>query len=158
MESYTNNKQGNIDKAFTTGMPAPCDCWVKKESIFISMGIGFFGGMVFHIKLEKENFHSSFYQYIDDGKPYKANMKDSFTNQIEIPNKYQYLVLEGRPSFKPGQQLNGYLTLTTSAYYEQASFNRLDTNYYQGKNIFYLHYKIGKRTSNKRFLGFWDKA
>lgn len=133
LQAYENGKPTKVDSAFYRGMPAPCECLVKKDTVLVSMGIGFFGGMAFNVAISKDNFQSSYYLYIDDVKPYKASLKDSFSNELTVKSKYQYLILDKQPTFQEGQQLSGYLTMTSQDYYENSYGEKLDTNYVSGK-------------------------
>ncbi len=136
LQAFENGKPAKVDSAFSRGMPAPCECQVKKDTVFVSMGIGFFGGMGFNVAVFKNSFQSSYYLYIDDVKPYKGNLKDSFSNDLTVKSKYQYLILDNQPTFQEGQQLSGYLTMTSQNYYENSYGNHLDTNYVVSKIYF----------------------
>lgn len=136
LQAYENGKPVKVDSAFSRGMPAPCECLVKQDTVFVSMGIGFFGGIGFNIAVSKNSFQSSYYLYIDDGKPYKANLKNNFSNELTVKSRFQYLILDNKPVFKEGQQLSGYLTMTSQNYYENSYGNQLDTNYVVSKIYF----------------------
>jgi len=149
MDLYNNGKAEPKDEEFNTGLPTPCECFTDKDTLFIRMGIGFFGGFGFNIEAFGKNFKSSFFNYIDDVKPYKTDLSDtSFYNFITIKNKYQYLILDKKPKFDAGQQLTGYLTYTTNDYYEQNYSNKFDTMFVTGKLFFTC--KIRQRTE-------WDR-
>jgi hypothetical protein len=136
LKAFENGKSATVDSAFYTGMPAPCECLVKDDTVFVNMGIGFFGGMAFNIVITKSDFQSYYYLYIDDVKPYKASLKDSFSNELTVKSKFQHLIIDHKPTFQEGQQLSGYLTMTSASYYEYSYGQKLDTNYVSGKVYF----------------------
>jgi len=68
---------------------------------------------------------------------YKSNIADkTFSDMAKAKSKYQYLVLEQLPAFKTGQQLTGYLTLTSNQFYELIANDRLDSTYVTGRIYF----------------------
>jgi hypothetical protein len=137
LESYTNNiADGNNNDPQHIGQPMPCNCGMDKDTLFVNMGIGFFGGMGFSIKIFNSHFLANYFEYTDDVKPYKLNLADSSTDEISVPAKYQYLVLDKKPNFKPGQKLTGYLTVTTKPYYVRSVENKYDTSYVTGRIYF----------------------
>lgn len=135
---YINGElQKNSDSCFQKGLPAFCDCFTSADTLFISTGAGFFGGFGFYITVEKNSFESSFYEYIDDVKPYKSNLSDTaFTNVIHVKNKYQYLIFEGKPAFKPDEVVIGQLFYTTKPYYEEDNSLNLRNIFVKGKIFF----------------------
>lgn len=137
MNFYTNEKLSVADSSFVTGFPTQCQCLTDKDTLFISMGIGFFGGLGFNLKLVNHNFYGSFYEYTDDVKPYKSDLNDTaFYDHVEVQNKYQSLILSEKPTFQSGQQLTGYMTFTSKYFYEKKYGNQLDTNFVTGKLYF----------------------
>ncbi len=44
MNVYTNGKPADIDSVFITGLPLPCKCVIDHDTMFVRMGVGFFGG------------------------------------------------------------------------------------------------------------------
>lgn len=136
-QSFSNGKQTTQDSALYKGMPTPCYCSFDNDTLKIKVGIGFFGGMGFEIKVFKNYFQSNYFLYIDDVKPYKYNLSDKeFTDNLCMRNKFQSLILNEEPTFKPGQQLTGYLTFTTPNWYENSFGNNFDTNYIKGNLYF----------------------
>lgn len=117
------------DKIDKDGFSAQCDCGIFKDTLFINSGIGFFGGAGLSIKVFGNNFQSGFYEYIDDVKPYKLTLTSEYTDDIFVESKYQYLQLDKQPNFKIGQQLTGYLTMTSKEFFENRFGEKLDTNY-----------------------------
>lgn len=135
LTAYENGKQERMDSIFKLGMGTPCSCLVNKDTIFINMGIGFFGGMALKMEITRKGFQSNYYEYMDSEEIYKLTPNGNFINNIDVKNKYQYLILDKHPVFEDNQKLNGYLTFTTPDYYEK-SHEKLDTNYVSGKIYF----------------------
>ena len=134
--TYTNNSLVKNESAAYGSMAIPCDCVVEKDTVFVNMVIGFFGGFGYDIKIYKDSFQSSFFEYTDDVKPYKSNISDTaFTDFVTAKSKYQYLILDKTPAFQHGQQLTGLLTLTTNHYYNLAG-DKLDSTFVTGKVYF----------------------
>jgi hypothetical protein len=137
MNSYTNSIIEPMDSDFTLIIPTPCDCYIIHDSLFIRMGAGFFGGFRFNIEMSGKNFQSSFYNYIDDVKPYKLNLNDTtLNNYITVKSKYQSLILNHKPTFKVGQQITGYFRFTSTNYFELNANKTFDSTYVDGKIYF----------------------
>lgn len=137
MNVYTNGKPADIDSVFITGLPLPCKCVIDHDTMFVRMGVGFFGGFGFNLKVFNDQFIGTLSEYTDSGEPYKTNLSDtSFSNYFITQNKYQYLILSDRPTLQDAQQLTGFMTFTSNNFYEKDYENRMDTNYLTGKIYF----------------------
>ncbi len=145
---FKNNRARTFMTYYTNGNPHkgdsvlsfPCFCATQKDTLYVSMVIGFFGGDGFWIKLHDKDFESGYLTYTDDVKPYKTDLFDTaFYDLIEVKSKFQNLVIDRTPSFKAGQQLTGYLTFTSRNYYERNIGTRLDTVYVAGRLYFTCH-------------------
>ena len=118
------------------GLATQCDCVTRNDTIFISMAFGYFGGGNFNITIIKNSFTSSYSQYIDQNlKLFKTKITDDFSDNFKVDNKFQFLILDKKPSFKKEEQLTGYLTFTTNHYFED-KVDKLDTNYIKGHLFF----------------------
>jgi hypothetical protein len=118
-----------------------CSCSIEKDTLYVDMSVGFFGGAGFPIKIFGKDFESSFFEYTDDAESYKTNPSDTASyGMISVKNKFQYLVIDKQPAFKPGQQLTGYLTFTSGNYYNKNG-THLDTLYVAGRLYFTCHTK-----------------
>lgn len=133
---YENGNVAERDSIFQKGLPTQCKCEIDRDSIFVSMAAGFFSGFGYTIMITKNSFNSNFFIAVNDIKPFKKNLADSFTNELNIKSKYQYLVLDQRPSYQEGQQLTGYFTTTSENYYENSIGDTIDSNYVVGKIYF----------------------
>jgi len=137
MDSDPNHKLFPGDKDLDKGFPTPCNCVTNGDTLFITMGLGLFGGAGFSIKLFKENFISNFFIYTDDVKPYKSHLSDTaFADNAIADNKFQYLIIDKKPTYESNQQLTGYLTYTSNRFYEINTDNGLDSSYVTGKIYF----------------------
>ncbi|MEO8404150.1 MAG: hypothetical protein ABI480_06130 [Chitinophagaceae bacterium] len=149
MDSDSNHRIYDGEKSLTTGMPMPCNCSTTNDSLFVQMVIGFFGGAGFEIALHKDTFLSDFFMYTDDVKPYKSNLQDTaFSSHAIAFSKYQYLLLDKLPTYKPDQQLTGYLTYTSNRFYERSG-DTLDSTYVTGKIYFTCNVKERKGKTRK---------
>jgi hypothetical protein len=149
MDSDSNHKIYEGEKSFATGSPMPCNCTTANDSLFIQMIVGFFGGAGFEIALHKDTFLSDFFMYTDDVKPYKSNLQDTaFSSEAIAFSKYQYLLLDKLPTYKPDQQLTGYMTYTSNRFYEK-NVDVLDSTYVTGKIYFTCQVKERKGKSRK---------
>lgn len=145
MNSYSDGKVNPRDTAFHAGLPIPCDCSISKDSFFVYMNFGFFGGFGFNISVVGNKFQSRFFEYIDDVKPYKMSMSDTvFNNYIQVDNTTQSLIFDKKPTFAIGQQITGYLTYSSSTYFEQTTANSLENKYVSG--YLYFTCKTRQRT------------
>lgn len=137
MNSYTDGKANPRDTSFHSGLPVPCTCTINHDSIFVYMNFGFFGGFGFDIIIAGNQFQSQFFEYTDDVKPYKLSMSDTlFSNFIKVDNVSQTLIFDKKPTFAIGQQITGYLTYSSSSYFEQITANSLENKYVSGSLYF----------------------
>ena len=118
MRYYRNNVMVNGELSRYKSIPMPCDCATSKDTLYVNMTMGLFGGLGYNIKISRKHFESEFFEYTEDIKPFRANLNDtssaSFTN---VKSKYQYLILNETPTFHEGQQLTGFLSMTSNTYY-----------------------------------------
>jgi hypothetical protein len=137
IESYTNDKLNERNTTEDKGFSTSCECYLDKDTLNINMTIGFFGGAGFKLQVFRKSFEASFIQWTDAEEAYKSDLNDTaFYDHAIVKGKYQYLILNDKPTFRSRQQLIGYLTITSNNYYEQSSENSLDTNYVTGKLYF----------------------
>lgn len=137
LDAIKNGEIQKKDSVYFTGLSTRCFCHTKTDTTFITMGLGYFGGFGFSIRIYQDKFESDFFEYIDDVKPYKTDLNDTaFYDQIRVDNKYQSLILDTKPIHEKGQQITGLLTYTTNEYYIRKYSNDLDTLYVTGKIYF----------------------
>ncbi|MGG9964474.1 hypothetical protein [Ferruginibacter sp. SUN106] len=137
LQSFTNNIPDSNDFNRHGSLPMQCNAGMEKDTLIINTGVGFFGGLGFIIKIYKDRYWAYYFEYTDDVKPYKLHLTDSAgASEVIVPCKYQYLVLDKKPDFKPGQKLTGFLTLTTQPYYHLAFGENFDSSYLTGKIYF----------------------
>jgi hypothetical protein len=139
MQSDPNHKLYSNEK--DEGFSAPCTCVIRGDSLFINTNIGFFGGNGFNLLLYRDSFQSEFYLYTDDVKPYKSSLSDTaFSEQAVAKSKFQFLIVDKKPTYKAGQQLTGYFTYTSNRFYELNSYapnaTSVDSSYVTG-NIYF---------------------
>ena len=135
MSDYENGTMDEGDGPVQSSVPSYC--FMDKDTLFISMGISWTSGYAFNVKIFGDQFQGSYYLQADGNeKPYKLSTRGPGLNEITIKNKYQSLILDKKPSFKPGEQINGYLTYTTDTYYEKGDENKLNAEYVSGKLYF----------------------
>lgn len=128
MDILANGKTGPKDSISEKGFPTQCSCFISNDTLFVVMGVGFFGGFNLHVDLNKDKFQTRFFTYYTKTKQFKSAPSDTaFTNSVEVKGKYQHLVLDKKPTYQPGQQITGYLTLTTNNYYEKNYQEKLDS-------------------------------
>lgn len=136
-DEYINEKKQQKDSSLNHGLAVPCQCYTNIDTLYVKMEIGFFGGFAFKIKIYGENFESGYLEYTDDVKPYKSDLKDTaFYSYAQIDNKFQYLIIQDKPTFKTGQQIMGFLAFTTNNYYEKTTLDLLNTVFLSGKIYF----------------------
>ncbi|HNW88378.1 MAG TPA: hypothetical protein PKN48_01875 [Bacteroidales bacterium] len=137
LNSFTNDTPDKTDSSFIKGFPTSCGCFVSKDSLVIKMGAGFFGGLGFNIGISGKKFSSGFYEYTDDVRPFKSNLSDeAFESFVSAKSKYQSLILNEKPNFKAGQQISGYLIMTSHYYYEKKYDDKINTHFVKG-NVYF---------------------
>jgi hypothetical protein len=137
MQTFLNGKQSSQDPAFYRGCPTPCYSKIENDTLKIKVGMGFFGGFGFEIKIYKDHFASNYFFYTDDVKPYKYNLSDKeFTDNLDLRNEVDSLILDEQPTFKPGQQLVGYLTFVSPVWYEKSVGEKMDASSIKGRIYF----------------------
>ena len=137
---FSSFKEGSPNESdssdlLTEGLPTLCVCIIQKDTIVVNIPFGLFGGGNFNLKITKSGFLSSYSQYIDNVKPFKTKVTDDFSDNFTVDNKFQFLILNKKPSIKQEEQLTGYLTFTTNHYFEDKG-DKLDTNYIKGHLFF----------------------
>ena len=118
-----------------------CNCFVHKDTLLITTHPGVFGvvgfDFRFNIEISDEDFQISFIEYSDGTKLFRSESTDTILNKYAVvKSKYQYLMLDKKPTYLSNQQINGYLTYTTNEYYVRDNTNILDTIYQTGKLYF----------------------
>ena len=137
LNSFTDDKLDSNDFFRYKSLPMPCDCYVKNDTVFVDMVIGFLGGSGFNIKIFDKKFQSDFFDYSSDDKIYKLNQTDTaFTSIAIAASKYHSLILKVKPTFKLGQQITGFLTFTSDNWYERSVGDILDRKFVSGKLFF----------------------
>jgi hypothetical protein len=80
--------------------------------------MGTFG---FSIIASKGFFESDYYAYNEYARLYRSKFNDTtFDRGVEVKSKYQYLVFDKEPAYKPEQQLSGYLAVTSEDFYRRS--------------------------------------
>jgi hypothetical protein len=97
----------------------PCLCMLNKDTLQIQAGAGFFAGGGLTIRISGDTFQSGTYAWMESagGNIYRSSLSDTFKRTLDAHARFQYLRLSEQPTFKPGQLLNGYLTMTTQDYW-----------------------------------------
>lgn len=140
-DSDPNNKIFPGD-SLQNSFPAFCACHLSHDTISIYTGL--YATMAFRAQVLKHKFTSDFVFGTSGVYVYKSNPRDSsFKSEVDVKNKYQYLVFEQAPTFEPGQQLTGYLIITSNRFYELKSNDHLDSTYVIAK-IFFTCKTFGK--------------
>ena len=89
----TNGIPDTKDSTYYLGLPTPCQCYTGNDTLFVKMGLGFFGGFGFNIAIFKNDFQSNFFEYTDDVKPYKYSLTDTASySYITAKNKYHIII------------------------------------------------------------------
>jgi hypothetical protein len=136
LKTLTNGKIEKADDAVLNGLSSSCDCEQNGDTIFVQMNVGFFGGAGIKLQVTNDKFHSSYFTYIDHVKPFKVRPSDKeFVGYVSVPNAEHSLTLDQKPTFSLGQQITGYLTFTSSRYYEQVG-DDLKEEYVEGNLYF----------------------
>ena len=137
LKSFTNNKLDSGEFFRQDNFPMPCDCYVKNDTIFVDMVIGFMGRNGINIKIFGKKFQSDFFDYSSDDKIYKLNPDDTAFASIAIAkSKYQSLILTEKPTFESGKQITGFLTFTSNNWYERFVGDTLIKKHVSGKLFF----------------------
>lgn len=146
---YRNGNLQLRDSLLENGFPTACTCFTDHDTVFVRMNLGFFGGLGFNIDITEHNFTSGCHIYTDDNASFKASPEDTvFQNHIRCESKFQHLVLNNKPEFKPGQHLTGFLKITTKEFYEKKYQQSLDSVYISGR----IYFTCRVKTKNP-----WDK-
>lgn len=136
LQAFENGKETRVDSAFVKGVSSICECLLTKDTLVVTTGVGFFGGMGFQVKIAEDGFQSTYFLYEKNAQPFKLHINDNFTNKLSVDSKYQSLMLDKKTSFTEGERLTGYLEIMTNNYYENSFGDKLDTNYVKGKVLF----------------------
>ncbi len=114
-----------------------CQCFLNHDMLFVQMAAGFFGGFGYSIKIDKNKFELVYFEEKAGGSFFKTDPNDTaFSDRAEVSSKYQTLILNQKPTMKPGQQLTGFATYTSVKYYVRKLRDKLDTTYVAGRFYF----------------------
>lgn len=116
-------------KMHEDGFPVRCNCDLVGDTLVISAGDGLFSGAGVVSRISRDRFNVSYMEYTTDKKPYVLTKDAEFSSRVEPETRYQFLQLDKKPSFKVGQQLSGYITMTSSIFYKENFYQSLDTCY-----------------------------
>ncbi len=92
---------------------------IEITGTYMEMGmlIGWKQQTGFEIKISRQNFTTSYFDYWALDKRYYKSTIDKEQNYIEVGAKKQRLQLLEQPVFKVGEMLKGHLTFTTNDYF-----------------------------------------
>jgi hypothetical protein len=140
---YKENRSRNILDVYKDGelisktdddkhieaMGTQCSCNLKNDTITVKMSFWIFGGFAIQIKLMDNQFVGLY--SLDERRQYIFKLKnsDELSTNIVIPLAEQQLLLDVKPMYKSGQQLNGYFSFNTEDYFEldvNSTSNSLD--------------------------------
>lgn len=138
---YINNRSRIYVSIFRNGVPeyvdtssvkrqasAECMCYINNDTITIKTWIGFFVAIGFTIKLHKDEFTSKYIIQVDQPDTFKTSLNDkNFTGSAVVDSKFQKLHLTSIPSFKPNEQITGFLEIVSNDFYEKRSKDNIDT-------------------------------
>ncbi len=117
LEEFQHDIKQHTDPVFAKGAPAPCMCFLDKDTINIKTWLGFFGGYVFLLKIYKDEFNLSYIPSMDESI-YKADLSDTmFHHEVIVNSKLQKMVLLEKPDFRLNEQITGFVEFTTNGYY-----------------------------------------
>jgi hypothetical protein len=135
------NKQNNPDDSIIAWRPF-CNCQILNDTIFVIMSNGLmmdsYTACLIKIYKDKFNFqYSAFYMPGDWGVRFLSKENDTdYTPSLNPTTKYQYLVLKKKPSYRPNQQLTGYLSCTINTYIEKSIYEEIKRHSISGRLFF----------------------
>lgn len=110
------------------GFPMRCRCAVRNDTLLVSSGVGFFGGLALNFQFTQDSVTGTYFEYTDDVQPYKAHLSDTaWTGSVLVTAHVVHAILSAEPTFQSGQQLSGSVDFITAPYYERLSVGDVDT-------------------------------
>ncbi len=135
---YKDEQKQALDTIEETGLPLPCNCYLKKDTIILQAALGTTMGLGLKIKLQGKRFSSYFYVYNSEIPIYKADdTEGDFGHALFLENPKAKLLLQEKPKFELGELLRGHLSYSTATFYEKLSQNdSTSRNHIKGELLF----------------------
>lgn len=130
-DSILLEEEAMVPKPFSI----PCSCTLNNDSLYISMGLSFFGGFFYDIRVH-ENMYSLNYQEADSEFPmYKYSPEDSLSYGVNLSIIDSKLIFEKPFHLTIDEKITGHLNFESPNYYIFSDFDE---------------YSISLRKSEKR--------
>ncbi|WP_353777678.1 hypothetical protein [Winogradskyella sp. 3972H.M.0a.05] len=126
MEKMTDeNKPSDFDfkkmiDTTNTLLPNVCHCQFKNDTIKVTGGIFYGGGIGYQIKMTKNEFDGQII-IASDSKTHKKNNDGEFIKELYLSSKSQDIRFYNDPEFKLGSFLKGKIILTSEEYFTKTS-------------------------------------
>lgn len=99
--------------------PFPCECVLKKDTIFITTALGMMSGLGIITAVYKNQFAASFFQESDNTPVFKLRKNDTlYIDRISVPTNEQKLTLFKKPSFTSNEIIFGAFIGQFKTFYE----------------------------------------
>ncbi|MCD2259119.1 hypothetical protein [Psychroserpens luteolus] len=126
MEKMTDeNEQSDFDfkkmiDTTNTLLRNVCHCQLKNDTIKISGGIFYGGGIGYQMKMTKNEFNGQIV-LASDSKTYKKTKDGEFIKELYLASEHQDIRFYEKPEFKIDSILKGKIILTSENYYTKSS-------------------------------------
>ncbi len=126
MEKMTNDNKlsdSDIKKMIDTTnvlLPNVCHCQFKNDTIKISGGIFYGGGIGYQMKMTKDEFDGQII-LASDSKTHKKTKDGEFIKELYLSSKNQDIRFYDEPEFKLDSFLKGKIILTSEEYFTKSS-------------------------------------
>ena len=143
VESLSNDSL--VDKTYDLPytLSTPCSCEINKDTLQINMGMCFFGGSFYKIKMYGKTYELTYIEDTHKIKAFKYTASDStFVGEVVLSVRNADLQFSDQITFDLNQQLNGYLKFESPVYYEDTYLGEnpdkqeLNENFTRGKIYF----------------------
>jgi hypothetical protein len=116
----------NFFDTLETLMEVPCDCMIRKDTVYLQGGIAYEGGAGFDIKIINDMFKGSIWLA---GKGYRTDNHSAFKDEIILNSLRQSLKMQDRAPLKKGRVITGEIFMESEPYFEKN---------HTGMNQFYI--------------------
>jgi hypothetical protein len=108
-----DNAQHFLDTAQMLSQ-VPCDCMIKKDTVYLQGGIGYEGSVGFSLKIINDLYEGNIWL---GGKEYQTTNSPTFSNETFLQSIFQSLIIQSKDSLKLGDKLKGQLIMESENYF-----------------------------------------
>jgi hypothetical protein len=101
----------------------PCTCILNNDSLYISMGLSFFGGFLYEIRIYENMYSLNYHEADSEFSMYRYSPEDSLSYGINLPILDSKLIFEKPFHLAIDEKITGHLNFKSPNYYIFSDFD-----------------------------------